>query len=70
MVLKESKSKINSIINPQGRFKEIESHMSLGLIKSSLFLYDDIQFATPDLLSIMTPLCSNKPSINLFNTKD
>ena len=44
--------------------------MSLGLIKGSWFLYDDIQFATPDLLSIMTPLCSNKPSINLFNTKD
>jgi hypothetical protein len=70
IVLKESKSKINSIISPQGRFKEIESQMSLGLIKGSWFLYDDIQFATSDLLSIMTPLCSDKPSINLFNAKD
>ena len=68
-VLIESKSKINSIINPQGRFKETESQTSFGLINGSWFLYDDIQFSTPDLLSIMTPLCSDKPNLNLFNAK-
>ena len=31
------------------------------------FLYNDIQFATPDLFCIMTPLCLDKPSLNLFN---
>ena len=66
----EIKSKINSIISPQGRFKETESQTSYGLINGSWFLYDDIQFSTPDLLSIMTPLCSDKPSLNLFNAKD
>ncbi len=35
-----------------------------------MFLYDDIQLAISDLLSKMTPLCSNKSSINLLNTKD
>ena len=69
-LLIEVKSKINSIISPQGRFKESESQTSSGLINGSWFLYDDIQFATPDLLSIMTPLCSDKPSLNLFNAKD
>ena len=68
--LLEIKSKINSIISPQGRFKETESQTSFGLINGSWFLYDDIQFSTPDLLSIMTPLCSDKPSLNLFNAKD
>jgi len=68
--LMEIKSKINSIISPQGRFKETESQTSFGLINGSWFLYDDIQFSTPDLLSIMTPLCSDKPSLNLFNAKD
>ena len=69
-LLIETKAKINSIINPQGRFKEIESQTSHGLINGSWFLYDDIQFSTPDLLSIMTPLCSDRPSLNLFNAKD
>ena len=69
-LLIESKTKINSIICPQGRFKETESQTSSGLIKGSWFLYDDIQFSTPDLLSIMTPLCSDEPSLNLFNAKD
>ena len=69
-LLFKAKSKISCIISPQGRFKEAESQTSLGLINGSWFLYDDIQFATSDLLSIMTPLCSEKPSINLFNAKD
>ena len=69
-LLKETKSKINNIISPQGRFKESDSQTSSGLVNGSWFLYDDIQFATADLLSIMTPLCSEKPSLNLFNAKD
>ena len=69
-LLFKAKYKISCIISPQGRFKEAESQTSLGLINGSWFLYDDIQFATSDLLSIMTPLCSEKPSINLFNAKD
>ena len=69
-LLLETKAKINCIISPQGRFKETESQTSSGLLNGSWFLYDDIQFATPDLLSIMTPLCSDKPSLNLFNAKD
>ena len=69
-LLIQKKSQINSIISPQGRFKEVESQSSFGLINGSWFLFDDIQFATPDLLSIMTPLCSNKPSINLFSAKN
>ena len=69
-LLLEAKSNISCIITPQGRFKEAESQTSLGLVNGSWFLYDDIQFATSDLLSIMTPLCSENPSINLFNAKD
>ena len=69
-LLKLIKSKINCIISPQGRFKEAESQTTKGLISGSWFLYDDIQFSSPDLLSIMTPLCSDKPKLNLFNAKD
>ena len=69
-IFKEIKTKINSIISPQGRFKETQSQTAFGLKNGSWFLYDDIQFTTPDLLSIMTPLCSDKPSLNLFNAKD
>jgi hypothetical protein len=47
-LLIEIKSKINSIISPQGRFKEKESQTSTGLIKGSRFLYDHIQFSTPN----------------------
>ena len=62
-ILLEAKSKIYSIISPQGRFKETASQTSSGLKNGSWFLYDDIQFSTPDLLSIMTPLCSDNPSL-------
>ena len=69
-LLIQKKSQINSIISPQGWFKEVESQASSGLIKGSWLLYDDIQFATPDLLSILAPLCSVEPSINLFSAKN
>ena len=48
-LLIEAKYKINTIISPQGRFKESESKASSILINDSLFLYDDIQFAILDL---------------------
>ena len=43
-LLLEAKSGISCIISPQGRFKEIESQTSLGLVNGSWLLYDDIQF--------------------------
>ena len=65
-LLIEIKSKLDNII---GRYINGETQTLSGLINGDWFLFDDIQFANPDVLNIIAPLLSDEPRLNLFNVK-